>query len=150
MKWENGVEALLKAWSPPSRLNDLSPAATFIAYNYNTPVDVHAFEREAKRILREVEAECGWMYETIHTDGRTERHHQLYSLERCLYLPRLHEGSSVFWDAAVDHEAGKVRDEFPVHMRAMLTKRRMERAWGEQIRQRPSRRIRQAKQCGAY
>ncbi|MEJ5198961.1 MAG: hypothetical protein WHX53_08565 [Anaerolineae bacterium] len=30
---------------------DLSPAATFIAYNYNTPVDVAAFEAEAKRIL---------------------------------------------------------------------------------------------------
>ena len=53
-------------WRPFSRLgarravlNDLSPAATFIAYNYNTPVDVLAFEREAKRILNEVEDECG-------------------------------------------------------------------------------------------
>jgi hypothetical protein len=53
-------------------LNDLSPAATFIAYNYNTPVDVAAFEKEAKRILQEVEDECGWMYETIHTDGKTK------------------------------------------------------------------------------
>jgi len=48
-------------WKPFSKLgsrravlNDLSPAATFIAYNYNTPVDVKAFEREAKRILKEV------------------------------------------------------------------------------------------------
>ena len=40
-------------------LNDLSPAATFIAYNYNTPVDVAAFEREAQRILAEVESEAG-------------------------------------------------------------------------------------------
>ena len=47
-------------------LVDLSPAATFIAYNYNTPVDAAAFEREATRILKEVEAECGWMYETWH------------------------------------------------------------------------------------
>ncbi len=46
-------------WRPFSKLgarrailNDLSPAATFIAYNYNTPVDVAAFEKEAKRILR--------------------------------------------------------------------------------------------------
>ena len=37
------------AWKPFSKLgaryavlNDLSPAATFIAYNYNTPVDVKA------------------------------------------------------------------------------------------------------------
>ncbi len=47
-------------------LNDLSPAATFIAYNYNTPVDAEAFKREAERILDEVEQECGWMYETRH------------------------------------------------------------------------------------
>ena len=46
-------------------LNDLSPAATFIAYNYNTPVNVNAFEAEAKRILKEIEKECGWMYETL-------------------------------------------------------------------------------------
>jgi DNA modification methylase len=59
-------------WTPFSKLgvryailNDLSPAATFIAYNYNTPVDVAAFEREAKRILEEVEDEYGWMYATL-------------------------------------------------------------------------------------
>ena len=47
-------------------LNDLSPAATFIAYNYNTPADAHTFEREATRILKEVETEYGWLYETWH------------------------------------------------------------------------------------
>ncbi len=40
-------------------LYDLFPAATFIACNYNTPADVDVFEHEAKRILKEVEAECG-------------------------------------------------------------------------------------------
>ncbi len=54
-----------KLGSRSAVLNDLSPAATFIAYNYNTPVDVQAFEREAKRILKEVEQECGWMYTTL-------------------------------------------------------------------------------------
>ncbi|MDP8204121.1 MAG: DNA methyltransferase [Candidatus Tenebribacter mawsonii] len=47
-------------------LSDLSPIATFIAYNYNKAVDVKEFEKEAKRILEEVEEECGWMYETLH------------------------------------------------------------------------------------
>ncbi len=67
-------------WKPFSKLgsrravlNDLSPAATFIAYNYNTPVDVQAFEREAKRILKEVETECGWMYETLHVEPASSR-----------------------------------------------------------------------------
>ena len=49
--------------------NDLSPAATFIACNYNSPVDPHEFEREAKRILEEVRKECGWMYATLNTEG---------------------------------------------------------------------------------
>lgn len=53
-------------------LCDLSPAATFIAYNYNTPVDVTTFEGKARRILREVQQECGWMYETTHIDGKTK------------------------------------------------------------------------------
>ncbi|MGB4326316.1 MAG: DNA methyltransferase, partial [Bacillota bacterium] len=64
------------SWKPFSKLgprgavlNDLSPAATFIACNYNSPVDPHEFEREAKRILEEVRKECGWMYATLTTEG---------------------------------------------------------------------------------
>src|SRR5207248_2303253 len=47
-------------------LCDLSPAATFIAYNYNTPVDAAAFRQDAQSVLAQVEAECGWMYRTLH------------------------------------------------------------------------------------
>lgn len=50
-------------------LSDLSPIATFIAYNYNKAVDVKEFEKEANRILKEVEEERGWMYETLHPTG---------------------------------------------------------------------------------
>jgi DNA modification methylase/REP element-mobilizing transposase RayT len=64
-------------------LNDLSPAATFIAYNYNTPVDVVAFEREATRILKEVEAECGWMYETLHVEPASSRLLSSLGFEPC-------------------------------------------------------------------
>lgn len=59
-------EAFSRLGARRAVLIDLSPAATFIAYNYNTPVDAAAFEREARRILAEVEEECGWMYETTH------------------------------------------------------------------------------------
>ena len=47
-------------------LNDLSPAATLIAHNYNTPIELAQFDREAKKILAEVEAGFGWMYQTLH------------------------------------------------------------------------------------
>lgn len=91
-------------------LNDLSPAATFIAYNYNTPIDILAFEREAKRILEEVEEECGWMYETLHTDGKTKGKinytvwSEVFSCPSCAH-------EIVFSQEALDE--GHVKDEFP-------------------------------------
>jgi len=54
-------------------LNDLSPAATFIAANYNIPFDVDAFAQAAERILEEVETELGWMYQTLHVEPASSR-----------------------------------------------------------------------------
>jgi len=45
-------------------LGDLSPAATYIAYNYNNPVKVDEFESRLSYILDLVEQECSWMYKT--------------------------------------------------------------------------------------
>ncbi|MFO1422697.1 MAG: DNA methyltransferase [Candidatus Competibacteraceae bacterium] len=140
-------------WKPFSRLgarrailNDLSPAATFIAYNYNTPVDVAAFEREAKRILAEVEAECGWMYETRHGNGKT-RGRINYTVWSDVFTCPECAGEVVFWDAAVDKDAGQVRDEFPCpHCAKQLTKRNMERAWVTKFDTAIQQTIRQAKQ----
>ena len=47
-------------------LNDLSPAACHIAYNYNTPVDVDALRREFERIKAAVKDEFNWLYGTEH------------------------------------------------------------------------------------
>ncbi len=125
-----------KIWKPFSKLgvrravlNDLSPAATFIAYNYNTPVDVVTFENEAKRILKEVENECGWMYETLHTDGKTKGKINYTVWSDVFVCPECTK-EVIFWDAAVDKKAGKVHEEFPCpYCNANLTKRQMDRAW---------------------
>ena len=107
-------------------LNDLSPAATFIAYNYNTPVDAEAFEREAKRILKEVEDELGWMYETLHTDGKTKGHINYTIWSQVFGCPEC-GNEIVFWDAAVDLVHGNVRDDFNCsRCNAQLTKRSLE------------------------
>ena len=130
-------------------LNDLSPAATFIAYNYNTPVDAKAFEREAKKILKEVEEECGWMYYTLSSEKPEdiERAKKLLSeqgkdfTKELLSWGRINYtvwsdvfscpecgGEIIFWEAAVDKEEGKVRSEFSCpHCGASLTKKRMDR-----------------------
>lgn len=168
------------AWKPFSKLgaryavlNDLSPAATFIAYNYNTPVDVKAFEREAKRILREVEEECGWMYATL-PQGETDKA-EIWAdeLKMCKTadearkliraIPNLGQinytvwsdvficpectKEVVFWESAVDKNAGKVHDEFPCpHCGALLTKRNMDRAWVAKYDNAIGETVRQAKQ----
>ena len=110
-------------------LNDLSPAATFIAYNYITPVDSREFEREAKRILKEVENECGWMYRTLHSDGKTEcKIH--YAVWSDVFICPNCAGEVIFWDVAVDQDKGIVRSEFSCPgCNTLLTKRSLDRAF---------------------
>ncbi len=139
-------------WAPFSKLgprrvilNDLSPAATFIAYNYNTPVDMQAFDREARRILKKVEDECGWMYETRHGDGKTGKIN--YTVWSDVFVCSECSGEVLFWKAAVDREVGKVNNEFPCpHCNSILTKRGMDRAWTTKYDEAINRTIKQAKQ----
>lgn len=109
-------------------LNDLSSAATFIAYNYNTPVDISVFEKEAKRLLKEIEKECGWMYETQHTDGRTGNiNYTVWS--EVFTCP--HCGKEViYYDVAVEDETFAVKKDFICpHCSVELDKRSMQRQW---------------------
>jgi DNA modification methylase len=110
-------------------LNDLSPAAAFIAFNYNTPIDVDAFEHEARTILKQVDAECAWMYQTNHAHG-TAKGKINYTVWSDVFVCPECTNEVIFWEAAVDKSAGTVREEFPCpKCKATLTKRNMERAW---------------------
>jgi predicted RNA-binding Zn-ribbon protein involved in translation (DUF1610 family) len=110
-------------------LVDLSPAATFIAYNYNTPVDVAAFEQEARRILSEVEEECDWMYKTTHTDGKTKGLINFTIWSDVFLCPEC-GGEMLYWDVAVDREESKIHDTFSCsHCGAEQRKRTLDRAW---------------------
>ncbi|WP_420239631.1 DNA methyltransferase [Telmatobacter bradus] len=129
-----------------SVLNDLSPAATLIAYNYNAPVDVSVFEHEVKRILTKVEEECGWMYETLDTDGKTKGKINYTIWSDVFVCPECtHE--IVFWDVATDKKEGTVKDDFSCpSCKAKLTKRMMERAWLTKFDKAINETIHQAKQ----
>jgi hypothetical protein len=93
-------------------LNDLSPAATFIAANYATPVDSKAFENEASRILKEIQEMLGWMYETLHTDGKTKGRIN-YTLWSDVFLCAECGKEIVFIEEALDTTTGSVRESFP-------------------------------------
>lgn len=90
-------------------LGDLSPVASFIAYNYNTPVDSKAFALEAKKILAEVEKECGWMYETRHTDGSVGKIN--YVVWSDVFICPDCGGEIVYWDAAYDPKNGLMKNK---------------------------------------
>ena len=109
-------------------LCDLSPAATFISYNYNTPVDLEEFEQEARKILAEVEQECVWMYETLHTDGKTKGKIN-YTVWSDVFVCPYCDNEYVFWNVAVDKESSKVKDKYSCpHCNAEITKRSSGRA----------------------
>ena len=114
-------------------LNDLGPAATFIAANYTLPFDVAAFSRVAQRILAEVEKELGWMYETLHTDGKTKGHINFTVWSEVFTCPEC-AGEVNFVEEALDPSTKRVHDRFPCpHCTAELTKSRLERLYETKI-----------------
>ncbi len=92
-------------------LNDLSPAATHIAYNYCTPVDVDALKREFARIQAAVKEEFDWLYGTTcdRCGGPATIQYTIWS--DVLACARCGEELTL-WDVAVDRASGAVREKF--------------------------------------
>ena len=123
-------------------LVDLSPAATFIAYNYNTPVEVQAFKREAQRILQELRDELGWMYETWHPhcdDPHRVKAQINYTVWSEVFACPFCSGEIIYAHAAMDKETLAVNESFecptamPLYKNVFSTaigRRTMTRHWG--------------------
>ena len=110
-------------------LNDLSPAAGFIAANYTLPFDVAAFADAGRALLDEVEEELGWMYETLHTDGKTRGRidytvwSEVFSCPECT-------SEIVFLEEALDRATGRVSDVFACpDCDSLLNKNNLERVF---------------------
>ena len=109
--------------------NDLSPIAGFIAANYSLPVDIDAFAEAGRVLLDDVEAELGWMYETLHTDGQTNGRIDYTVWSEVFACPEC-AGELVFLEEALDRTTGRVRDTFPCpDCDAELNKNRLERVF---------------------
>lgn len=110
-------------------LNDLGPAASFIAAGYNLPFDVKRFEREAQCVLSEVADELGWMYECLHSDGKTKGRINFTVWSEVFSCPQC-AGEVSFLEEALDEETKKTRSEFPCpHCGVELNKDRLERSF---------------------
>ncbi|MDJ0306793.1 DNA methyltransferase [Dehalobacter sp.] len=120
-------------------LNDLSPAAQFISFNYNTPTKVFEFEQEALRIMDQCEKECGWMYQTYHTrsinevnisyDNKKPIGRINYTVWSDILICPQCGTELVFWDVAFDKDKEKVNEVFHCsHCGMELSKKDCERA----------------------
>src|SRR5579883_377915 len=167
------------SWVPFSKLgvrravlNDLSPAATFIAYSYNSPIDASTFEHEAAGALNEVEKKIGWMFQTLHKPSEKDvndavaaletGNHALSGLKASIgkinyvvwsdvFICRECVGEIIFWDAAVEKESGQVSEPFDCpHCGASTAKRSLDRAWETKYDQLLGQSVRQAKQVPVH
>lgn len=104
-------------------INDLSPAASFIAANYITPLDIDDFEKAADKLLRDLKDEIGWMYES---DGQRINYtvwSEVFTCPECTGTINFHR------DARSDDQ-GRVSAQFPCpHCGAALNKDRLERVF---------------------
>ncbi|HOQ98926.1 MAG TPA: DNA methyltransferase [Anaerolineae bacterium] len=122
----DGETAIARLGARRAVLVDLSPAATFIAYNYNVPVDVDAFQSAATGVLDRFDAECGWMYRTRHSDGRLVGRIN-YVIWSDVFLCPQCQCEVIFWLHA--SEDGQIRDNIGCpNCGAEVSKRSLERA----------------------
>jgi hypothetical protein len=112
-------------------LNDLSPAASFIASNYVLPFDHAAFSKEASRILAKIETDIGWLYETNHK--KSEKKGRInYTVWSDVFTCPECGGEIVFWEDAV--EDGDIKDGIQCpHCKAELQKRNLDRTIISQV-----------------
>lgn len=90
-------------------LSDLSPLATFIAANYNLPLDIRAFCETADQLFAELDREVGWMYRTTHENKVGDIDFTVWS--EVLACPEC-AGEIVFHDHALDEQSSRVKDSF--------------------------------------
>lgn len=82
---------------------DLSPIATFISYNLNKYVDLNKFNLDVGRIIKEAEKECGWLYETLHSDKKSKGKIVYTIFSEVMVCPYC-KNEFALWDASVDFE----------------------------------------------
>ena len=156
--YQRTVNSPKEEWIPFSKLgqrfailNDLSPAATFIASKHNASLDSADFANKSSGIFKNLERECGWMYQTLHQPSEKNIEDAVSLIQRNV-PPNLAEvgvvgkinyvvwsdtfscpecgGEVVFWRDAVDVPEGKIRESFLCpHCSSALKKKDLNRQW---------------------
>ena len=125
-EWKRAGHEAPKWGARRAVVNELSPAATSIAAGLNFPFDTHFFAEKAEAILNSVEEDLGWMFETIHSDGKTKCRidftvwSEVFNCSNC-------SGQMIFFNEAFNPETKKVEKDIACpHCAAQATKENME------------------------
>lgn len=115
-------------------IGDLSPAATFIAANYNLPISKIDFLNAAKEIVATLRTQCDWMYETHHvSDSASAQASKIGRIDYTVWsdifiCPNCSEEIN-YWDAAVDFDKHETKNVFScTHCGAKVQKRECKHA----------------------
>ena len=112
-------------------LNDLSTAATFIAHNYNSPINVEIGQDRAASVLKKIDEEFGWMFHTLHQPSNSDLSFALNEIHTSS-KPKINSRSGkinyivwsdvfscpectseiVYWNSAVDKTDYQVKETF--------------------------------------
>jgi len=132
-KWKEESRPAPRWGARRAVLNDLSPAAAFISANYNLHFDVQSFSKAGKQLLKEVQKEIGWMYETLHIDGKTKGYIEYTVWSEIFTCPDCASEIN-FLEEALDKDSKRVHDTFPCpHCGAELNKDRLDRVLENRI-----------------
>lgn len=113
-------------------LNDLSPAASFISSNYNLTTHFGEYKKKIDIIVQKLQEKHGWMYKTQHTNGEYGKINAIVWSD--VFICANCNNDLVYWNEAIDHELGKVKDEFLCpHCNAMTTKKKLGKKWVNKV-----------------
>lgn len=124
----NSGIAFSKLGSRRAVISDLSPVASFIAHNYNTPLKADEFINALKVFLTQLDGELAWMYTTRHSDGTNARINYVVWSEA--FVCQDCGAEVIFLEQALNRKTGEVAKEFTCpKCKATLSKRTMSRAF---------------------
>ncbi|MEC3811343.1 DNA methyltransferase [Bacillus altitudinis] len=107
-------------------LNDLSPAASLITYNYNMNGDLSGFFQEADSLMKKVKEECSWMYE-VKNNKNSSVSNVIWS---DVFICPSCSNELIYWDLAVDIDKKQIHSEFNCkYCDTQLTKKTLERSY---------------------
>lgn len=87
-------------------LLDLSPFATYIAHNYNAPIDVARFQSEFDKQLAQAESEIGWAYR--YSEGKDTGEQISLSIWSDVYVCSNCGEDVVYWGNGIKRGKGEI------------------------------------------